>query len=211
MIYLLALRSSDSERAGLHAVRAVLKHAKRRGLRALHVRELKSTSNIYASFQALDAQMPYPRSAVTRITTMDMRDFKKPRFLKVADFQKGPQQMRIEGVLPGKYDKPNLVFESGDKLGLSATNLDILAAAYGWESDSWIGHTVELFVGEGEFGGKPVDMVLLKPIPEAEAEGAETAKEPAKKKAPNKPPQLRTGGGGGGMDDEVPFAPEWRG
>ena len=136
---------------------------------------------------------------------MDMRQFKKPRFLKVDDIRSGPRQMRIAGVLQGKYEKPDLVFESGDKLGLSATNIDILAEAYGWDSNMWVGHVVELSAGKGQFSGKEVDMVLLKPISKAEVEGAETAKEPAKK-APNKPPQLKAvGGGGGGMDDEIPF------
>ena len=136
---------------------------------------------------------------------MDMRQFKKPRLLKVDDVRSGPRQLRIAGVLQGKYEKPDLVFESGDKLGLSATNIDILAEAYGWDSNMWIGHVVELSVGKGQFSGKEVDMVLLKPISKAEVEGAETAKEPAKKKTPNKPPQLKAVGGGGAMDYEIPI------
>jgi hypothetical protein len=207
MIYLLALQASGNERESIHALRAVLKHAKRRRLRALYVRELP---NAYTSPRALDVRVSKPSSAIT-VIPMDMRQFKKPKFLKVGDIRSsGPRQGRIAGVLEGKYG-PDLVFESGDKLGLSATNLDVLGATYGWDSDTWIGHIVELSIGTGTFGDKPVDMVLLKPISKAEAEGAETAKEPAKKKAPNKPPQLKAAGGGGGMDDEIPFAPEWRG
>jgi hypothetical protein len=182
----------------------------RRGLCAIAARELRSTPNIYTSHQALDVQASPPSSAAT-VITMDMRQFKKPRFLKVDDVRNGPRQMQMAGVLQGKYDKPDLVFENGDKLGLSATNLETLADAYGWDSDMWAGHLIELFVGKGKYDGEDIDMVLVKPISKAEAEDETTAKEPAKKKAPNKPPQLaKPAGGGGGMDDEIPFAPEWR-
>jgi hypothetical protein len=144
--------------------------------------------------------MSHPSSAAT-VITMDMRAFKKPRFLKVDDFRNGSRQMRIAGVLSGKYDKPDLVFETGDKLGLSATNIETLAEAYGWESDSWADRLVELYVGKGKYDGEDIDMVLVKPISKAERE--ETAKEPAKKKAPNKPPQLAKPAGS--LDEEIPF------
>jgi hypothetical protein len=208
-INLLALRSAASDRESLHALRATLKYAGRRGLRAVYARELKShhQTNIYTSPQALGVRVSKTSSAMT-VVQMDMRQFKKPRFLKVDDVRNGPRQMRIAGVLQGKYEKPDLVFENGDKLGLSATNIDTLAESYGWDSNSWTGHLVELSVGKGEFAGEEVDMVLLKPISKAEGENAEAAKEPAKKKAPNKPPQLKAVGGS--MDDEIPFAPEWR-
>jgi hypothetical protein len=41
--YVVMFRSAASERDSIHALRAVLKHAKRRGLRAVYVRELPST------------------------------------------------------------------------------------------------------------------------------------------------------------------------
>jgi hypothetical protein len=205
VIFFLTLQASDNERAAIHSLRALLKFAGRRKLRALHVRELKSSPNIYTLHRALDVWVSKPSSAIT-VIPMDMRQFKKPRFLKVDDIRSGPRQMRIAGVLQGKYEKPDLVFENGDKLGLSATNIDILAEAYGWDSNLWTGHLVELSVGKGKYDGEDIDMVLLKPI--SKAEGEEAAKEPTKKKAPNKPPQLKAVGGG--IDDEIPFAPEWR-
>jgi hypothetical protein len=200
-IYIVTLLATNDERSSIHSLRATLKFAGRRKLRALHVRELKSTPNIYTSPQALDVQVPHSNSAAT-VITMDMRQFKKPRFLKVDDVRNGPRQMRIAGVLTGKYDKPDLIFENGDKLGLSATNIETLAEAYGWESDSWTGHVVELSVGKGKFEGEDIDMVLIKPI--SKAEGEETVKEPAKKKVPNKPPQLAKPASND-INDEVPF------
>jgi hypothetical protein len=197
-IYAVMLRATTDDRASVRALRAVLKFAKRRGLLATYVRELRSPLTSHRAL--LDVQVFRPSSATKEITTMDMRQFKKPRFLRVENFRDA-RPMRIAGVVPGKYNKPDLVFENGDKLGLSATNIETLAEAYGWDSDMWIGHLIELFVGKGQFGGKDVDMVLLKPL--SKAEGEEAAKEPTKKKAPNKPPQLAKPAGG--MDDEIPF------
>ena len=78
----------------------------------------------------------------------------------------------------------------------------MLTDTYGWDSDGWIGHVVELYVDKGTFEGASVDMVLVRPI--SKAEGEETAKEPAKKKAPNKPPQL-TKPVSSDLDDEITF------
>lgn len=100
-----------------------------------------------------------------------------------------PRQERIVGVTQGKFEKANLLLESGDQLGLSATNIDALVAAYGWESELWTGHLVELFVGEGEFNNKPVEMVLLKTL--SPAEGKEQADKAPVRKKPNKPPQAK--------------------
>ena len=90
---------------------------------------------------------------------MDMRQFKKPKFLKVDDIRDRPRQVRIAGCVMGKYSKPDLIFEDGDKLGLSATNADILSEAYSFESEEWVDHLIELHVGKGTYEGEDVDMV----------------------------------------------------
>jgi hypothetical protein len=149
-VYVVAFQSTDSERTAIHALRAILKHARRRGLRALCAREIDPKHLQIVGARHAGAQAKQRRET----KTMDMRTFKKPRFLKVEDFRNGSRQMRIAGVLQGKYEKADLVFESGDKLGLSATNLDTLAAAYGWESDGWVGHAIELFVWPGRIRGQ---------------------------------------------------------
>ncbi len=79
---------------------------------------------------------------------MDMKQFRKAKFLKVADVRDRPRHERIAGVVMGEFGKPDLIFESGDRLGLSATNNETLADAYGWESNDWRGHVVELSVGQ---------------------------------------------------------------
>lgn len=45
MLYAVMFRSTASERDSIHALRAILKHAKRRGLLAVDMRELPSTNN----------------------------------------------------------------------------------------------------------------------------------------------------------------------
>jgi hypothetical protein len=135
------------------------------------------------------------------MTPVDMREFRKTKFLKVEDCRE-PRQMRIAGVVTGKYSKPDLIFENGDRLGLSATNVEILSEEYGWESEQWGGHLVELYVGQGQFEGEMVDMVLIKPLSKMEGTEQPADKTPVRK-APDKPPGAQKSGGG--MDDEIPF------
>jgi hypothetical protein len=125
-------------------------------------------------------QVPKPKQAPHEVISMDMRQFKKPKFLKVEDIRStGPRQMRIAGCVMGQFKKPDLVFESGDKLGLSATNAEILSEAYSFESEEWAGHLIELYVGKGTFEGEDVDMVLVRPI--SKAENSKQPLEPVKK------------------------------
>jgi hypothetical protein len=123
--------------------------------------------------------VPKHKQAPQGVCPMDMRQFRKPRFLKVEDVRDQPRQERIAGVVMGKFSKPDLVFESGDKLGLSATNSEILSTAYSFESDQWTGHLVELFVGQGQYEGDDVGMILVRPL--SKAENGEQALEPTRK------------------------------
>jgi hypothetical protein len=85
---------------------------------------------------------------------MDMRKFCGETFIKIADVRDGPLQMQIAAVREGQYDKPNLIFETGEVLGLNATNSKILMRAYGPNSDDWIGKEIELFLGKVEYQKK---------------------------------------------------------
>jgi hypothetical protein len=120
---------------------------------------------------------------------MDMRRFSGQTFLKVDDVRAEPLREIIASIKLGKYDKPDLHFESGDLLSLNATNNAVLIRAYGWDSDSWIGKEIELYVGEIEFQNKPIDAVLVKPISPALKQNERT-----------KPPTTHDP-----MNDEVPF------
>jgi len=95
---------------------------------------------------------------------MDMRKFSGEHFIKVDDVRDGPIQEKIAVVRQGKYDKPDLVFESGDVLSLNARNNKTLMRAYGRNSDDWIGKEVELFLGKIEYQGKMQEAVLVRQI-----------------------------------------------
>jgi hypothetical protein len=128
---------------------------------------------------------------------MDMRKFSGNAFLKIDDVRDGPLQERIAGVVMGKYDKPDIIFESGARLSLNATNNKTLRKAYGADSDDWIGHTVELFLGEIEYQGKMQAAILVRPISKAESD--EQPAEPVKRKKPAKKSSSDD------LDDEIQF------
>jgi hypothetical protein len=108
---------------------------------------------------------------------MDMRKFSGESFIKIADVRGGPLQMLIAAVKEGQYGKPNLVFETGEVLGLNATNNKTLIRAYGPNSEDWIGKEVELFLGEVEYQKKMQETVIVRPIspkPSAQAKAPKT-------------------------------------
>ena len=85
---------------------------------------------------------------------MDMRKYSGVTFIKVPDVRNGPLEMQIAVVKEGKYGKPDLVFESGEMLGLNTSNNRILIRAYGPNSNDWIGKKIELTLGQLPFEGK---------------------------------------------------------
>lgn len=95
---------------------------------------------------------------------MDMRRFSGNHYVKIDDVRDGPIQAAIAAVKMGRFDKPELVLESGDILSLNATNNKVLERAYGRNSDDWIGKEVEMVLGELEFQGKMQPAVIVKPI-----------------------------------------------
>jgi hypothetical protein len=116
---------------------------------------------------------------------MDMLKFSGSQFVKCADVSSGPIREKIAGVEVGKFDKPNLLFESGGKFSVNATNARTLIRAFGRDSESWVGHEVELFLGAIEYQGKDQEAVLLRAILVAE-----TGKSPSPKKATKAKPDF---------------------
>jgi hypothetical protein len=106
------------------------------------------------------------KSAVkhSRGAVMDMRKFSGDHFIKVADVRDGSIQGQIAAVKTGKFDKPDLVFESGDILSLNATNTKVLIRAYGPNGQDWVDKVVEMFLGEVEFQKKMQEAVIVRPI-----------------------------------------------
>ena len=75
--------------------------------------------------------------------TIDMRKYGGEYYLTIADVRDGPLRMKIVDVREGKYDKPDLIFETGDALSSNETNRRVLMRAYGPTSDTWISKDIE--------------------------------------------------------------------
>ena len=94
---------------------------------------------------------------------MDMRQYAGSCFLKFEDVRDAPRVEKIQDVIPGKYDKPDLKFESGDCLSLNATNCKTLVRAFGDDSRDWIALN-RTVCGKTDFQGEKKDSVLVKPL-----------------------------------------------
>jgi len=83
------------------------------------------------------------------------------------DVRDGARQERIINVyISDKFDVPVLVFESGDEFLCWPSNGRVLAKAYGFESEDWRGHVVELSLGSyvDKKDGQTKDTIILKTI-----------------------------------------------
>ena len=97
---------------------------------------------------------------------LDVRKYRKPRFLKVPDFAAGPREFTITGVKEGQYGL-DLIVDTGDTITTNATSISNLAAAWGFDALLWVGHRIK-----GELKPSPVEnedgtygqMVELTPI-----------------------------------------------
>jgi hypothetical protein len=126
---------------------------------------------------------------------MDMRKYSGPSFIKIADVRHGPLLMQIAAVREGKYDKPDLVFESGDALTVNGSNNRTLMRAYGSNSDDWVGKQIELALGQVRFQGELQDTVIVKPTsPPIAAAGKKEAATKANSRREEEP-----------GDDTIPF------
>ena len=74
------------------------------------------------------------------------------------------RQEIIADVEVGQFKKLELVFKSGDRFTLNATNLKKMQKHYGMELDEWISKEVKLVLGEVTFQGDQVESVQLTPV-----------------------------------------------
>jgi hypothetical protein len=122
---------------------------------------------------------------------MDMRKFAGSKFITVDDLRDGNRDELIISVAPGKYDRPVVTFESGDKLSLNVTNVNALIKAYGPNDKDWIGCRIELSVGPLKYNGAEQEGVVVNPISPPKPVAAQTT---LPKPAPGKD-----------LDDNIPF------
>ena len=176
--FTLTLRAA-SGRAGIRSLRALLKIAGRHlHLRAVDVRE--NTEPLWRSAERSQI------SSAARSSPMDMRKFSGSNtFIKVEDVRSGALHEKIAGVAVGKFGKPDITFESGVKLSVNATNTKALIRAFGADSESWIGHDVELYLGSIEYQGRDQEAVLLRALEAAFGSSAPSKKKPNKATKPD--------------------------
>jgi hypothetical protein len=100
-----------------------------------------------------------------RNTKMDMTQYSSSNFIKFEDVVgDSPRRETIVDVVIGNFERPNLVFESGDMLSLNKSNTRILVKAYGKDSRNWPGHIVELCAGHFDYKGQKTDGVIVQPL-----------------------------------------------
>ena len=125
---------------------------------------------------------------------IDMRKYGGGDYITVDDVRDGPlQNMKIADVKDGRFDKPDLYFETDQILSLNATNRKTLVRTYGPNSDAWIGKLVDLKLGETAYQGKQQELVIVQPISPPLTAAEKTASAAA------------VAGVGSDMDDDIPF------
>ncbi len=153
------------------------------------------------------ASLPKRRAGNHEETTMvNVRDYLAGVHIKFDDLKDGSRIEVIEDARPGKYGKLDLIFQSGDMLGLNATNTRKLVKVRGLESDDWRGLKVELSQGQLEFNGEPTDSVILEVVEEGVEE--EEATPPKKKRASAGAAAAPGPHFEKPIDDEIPFCPQ---
>ena len=127
---------------------------------------------------------------------MDVSKYMGAAFLKLGDVKvNGPLRLIITDVEEGKYDRPDVSFDDGTRLGLNVTGTRNLARAWGVDTDAWLGKEVELSVGETDINGKTEEMIVVTPIsPPIPREDRPPPPKPSKR---NKD--------AGDLNDEIPF------
>jgi hypothetical protein len=142
-----------------------------------------------------------------RRVKMDMRKY-SAGVIKPEDLHEGPQLEKVVDVSENdKYGCAVLHFESGRQLYCWNNYARILTKAWGYESEHWIDQELECSLGH--YTDRKTDTeketVDIRPISPAKP-GAFDIKAPGKAIAP--------GGGAASLrnvlDDDIPFAPEWR-
>jgi hypothetical protein len=126
---------------------------------------------------------------------MDMSRYAGSNFLKPEHLADGPRTEIIANIKDGTFDRPEMVFESGEKLSLNITNTRVLCRVFGPNSDDWLKKTIELSAGATEFKGEMVPTIIVRPVsPPVAKEAQQPLPEP-------EPRDLRDE-----MADEIPFS-----
>jgi hypothetical protein len=128
---------------------------------------------------------------------MNVNDAFPSNYLKATDLQNKEIPVTVSKVVMEKIgDDPRMIaYFQGKQKGVvvNKTNATNLSAAYGPETDHWVGKPVVLFSVWTDFQGKSVQAIRMRP-----GNGAAAP-------APAAPPSYQTDPRGPDLNDEVPF------
>jgi hypothetical protein len=137
--------------------------------------------------------------------TMDARKYAS-KYIKPDQVRDGPIETRVISVLEGKYGLV-LELETGSQFSLNDGNTNTLMKAWGYETDSWEGLTLELFLGTyKDWNSDPiveketVKVRAISPAPDASQNGSVPATRPLPPSRTSPPKS-----GKDDLDDEIPF------
>jgi hypothetical protein len=145
---------------------------------------------------------------------MDARQYASKN-IKPDDVRDAPIQARIVNVFEeDRYNRLCLELETGAEFPLNSGNTNVLIKAWGANTDDWISLEVECYLDTyKDWRADPpeeketVRVRAVSPAKAAANGGAPTGK-PAL--PPSRTAVSTAAGGRGDMDDDIPFAPEWR-
>jgi len=131
---------------------------------------------------------------------MNINDTFSGNMLKAADLKGAQPTVTIANIKMEKLGddtKPVLYFAGKEKgVVLNKTNATNIAAAYGPETDLWVGKRVILFTAWVDFQGKSVEAIRIRPAPQ----------QPQSYQAPpQQAPQFEPGSDFGADDSSIPF------
>ena len=140
-------------------------------------------------------------------------------YLKAADLQGKEAKVIMKGVQMediGSDHKPVLYFQGKEKgLVLNKTNSTNISAAYGPETEDWNGKPIVLYTAWVDFQGRSVEAIRCRPARAADlaqsSPQAPVSPPPRSVREMEPPAAPQSAYRPGDMDDEIPFAPEWRG
>src|SRR5215510_3403933 len=106
------------------------------------------------------------------MTIEDMSEFTGTDYVKFKDLQaNGPRTEVIADCVPGNFDQPDLIFESGAVLTLNVTSTRALVRAYGKDARGWIGKTIRCYAGQVPYKDDMTDAALVEPISAPTSDG----------------------------------------
>lgn len=140
---------------------------------------------------------------------MDASEFFPGKYMKADDYDDHPivtiRRVIKEEVGTEREIRPILFYEGEEKgIVLNKTNTNTIRRLYGDETDDWIGMTVQIGTEMVSFNGETKPAIRIWPPRKTKAGVNAPLKPVAKFDDRNPPPR------DGGLDEEIPFAPEFR-